>query len=157
VSTGDVIWPLAAIFGLVALVNSFDGAMLLMRFGGAAILIWMGLSLMRSTGQIETSRTLSESGWAGYLAGLGVIFGNPKAVLFYLGVLPAIFDIAALRPLDMVAICLTSATVPFLGNMLWALAASRAGRLLKSPVAIRRLDQVSGGALIAVGAVIALS
>lgn len=157
VSTGDLAWPLMAVFGLVALVNSFEGAMLILRFGGAAILLWMGLTLLRSQGRIEANDALSETGWAGYLAGLGVILGNPKAILYYLGVLPVIFDISRLGAADVLVICTVSAIVPFCGNMVWALAASEAGKLLKTPSAIRRLDHISGAALIAVGGFIALS
>jgi hypothetical protein len=34
--------------------------------------------------------------WAGFLAGLAVILGNPKAILFYMGMLPGFFDLRAL-------------------------------------------------------------
>ena len=54
-----------------------------------------------------------ESGWAAFSAGLMVIAGNPKAILFYMGVLPGFFDFRRLTPLDMAVICLVSVLVPF--------------------------------------------
>ncbi|MEL7214833.1 MAG: LysE family translocator [Pseudomonadota bacterium] len=155
VSFGDIVWPIAAVLGLAALVHTFEGAMTVLRYGGALVLIWMGISLWRSSGKVEAQAGLDESGWAGFFAGLGVIFGNPKAVIYYLGVLPAIFDIDTLSLADLAIICAVSAVVPFIGNMVWAVAAARARRLLKSDTGTRRLDQISGAALVGVGVVIA--
>ena len=84
-----------------------------------------------------------------------MIFGNPKAVIYYLGVLPTIFDIDALTLTDLAIICAVSAVVPFIGNMVWAMAAARARRPLKSDTGTHRLDQISGGAPVGVGIVVA--
>jgi threonine/homoserine/homoserine lactone efflux protein len=77
-----------------------------------------------------------EPGWAGFTAGLMVIAGNPKAILFYMGVLPGFFDFRTLTPLDMAVICLVSVLVPFVGNLGWAALFARARRWLADPVAI---------------------
>ena len=74
-----------------------------------------------------------ESGWAAFSAGLMVIAGNPKAILFYMGVLPGFFDFRRLTPLDMALICLVSVLVPFLGNLGWAALFARARRWLAEP------------------------
>ncbi len=161
VAVGDLIWPLVAMLGLGVAVEVWAGIMVGLRWFGAAILVWMGLSMIRNA-RAEAVRLTGgglakERGWAGFVAGLAVIAGNPKAILFYLGVLPGFFSFATLGRADVVVICLVSALVPFLGNMAWAALFARARRFLANPVAMRRVHLVAGAALIAVGAVIAVA
>ncbi len=91
------------------------------------------------------------------LAGLAVIIGNPKAVLFYMGVLPGFFDLSAVTVMDMLVICTLSFVVPLVGNLLLAASVDRVRGLLKSPEAMRRMNTIAGWLLIAVGGVIALT
>ena len=94
---------------------------------------------------------------AGFAAGLSVIAGNPKAILFYLGILPGFFDFERLTPLDMMVICLVSAAIPFAGNLAWAALFARARRWLADPVAMRWTHVGAGVALMAVGVAIAVA
>ncbi len=160
VAVGDVLWPLLAMLGIGVAAGVWADALYLLRFFGAAILVWMGWGMIRGADEAARRATAGglarESGWTGFLAGLMVIAGNPKAILFYLGVLPGFFPMARLTLADMVVICLVSALIPFLGNLLWAAVFARARRLLADPVAMRRLHVAAGGALILVGVAIAL-
>lgn len=160
VAVGDIMWPLVAMLGLGVAVEVWAGIMVGLRWVGAAILVWMGWSMIRHA-RAEAMRLTGgglarERGWSGFVAGLAVIAGNPKAILFYLGVLPGFFDFSALGWPDVVVICLVSALVPFLGNMAWAALFARARRFLANPVAMRRVHLAAGAALIAVGVVIAV-
>jgi threonine/homoserine/homoserine lactone efflux protein len=89
--------------------------------------------------------------WAGFAAGVAVIVGNPKAILFYMGVLPGFFDLAVITAWDIAAICALSMAIPLAGNLALALMIDRARRLLKSPAALTRVNRVAGGLLILVG------
>src|SRR5690606_20788890 len=93
---------------------------------------------------------------AGFMAGVAVIVGNPKAVLFYMGVLPGFFDLTKITWLDVMAILAISCTIPLLGNLLMALSVDRARRLLTSPSALRRVNIVAGILLCLVGLIIPL-
>jgi threonine/homoserine/homoserine lactone efflux protein len=95
--------------------------------------------------------------WAGFLAGVAVIIGNPKAVLFYMGVLPGFFDLSAVTALDMAVICTLSFVIPMGGNLILAASVDRVRGVLKSPKALRRMNIIAGGLLIGVGVVIGLS
>ena len=57
-SFGDIVWPIAAVLGLAALVHTFEGAMMVLRYGGALVLIWMGIS----SGKVKAQAGLDESG-----------------------------------------------------------------------------------------------
>lgn len=92
---------------------------------------------------------------AGFLAGLAVILGNPKAILFYMGVLPGFFDLTQVTKWDIAAICFLSFIVPLVGNLALALSVDRVRGLLKSESALRRMNVTAGILLICVGGVIA--
>jgi threonine/homoserine/homoserine lactone efflux protein len=156
VAVGDVVWPLTAMLGLGVLAGVWAELLAVLRLIGAAILIWMGVELVRKARAPLPALAARERALAGFTAGLAVIAGNPKAILFYLGILPGFFDFRTLTPADMVLICLVSALVPFAGNLAWAALFARARRWLVDPVAMRRTYVVAGVALAAVGMAIAV-
>lgn len=158
VVAGDVIWPLLAIFGVSLLVEVYADFLDLLRYGGAVILVWMGVRTIRNADKpLVADERLSASGmWAGFVAGLMVIIGNPKAILFYMGVLPNFFDINNVSAPDIVVICFISGLVPLSGNILFALSIDRIRRFLSSAESVRRTNLISGSALVVVGAVIAV-
>jgi len=155
---GDILWPLLAILGVAWIVSVFDGFMTVMRYVAAGMFLFMGVMLIRHAGAtIGTDSRLTRPGrWAGFMAGVAVIIGNPKAVLFYMGVLPGFFDLTTITWLDIVAILSISATVPLIGNLLMALSVDRARRLLTSPTALKRVNTVAGVLLCLVGLIIPL-
>lgn len=155
---GDILWPLLAILGVAWIVSVFDGFMAVMRFVAAGMFLFMGVMLIRHAGATigTDSRLMRPGRWAGFMAGVAVIVGNPKAVLFYMGVLPGFFDLTRITTWDVVAILAISTTVPLLGNLAMALSVDRARRLLTSPAALRRVNIVAGVSLCLVGVVIPL-
>jgi threonine/homoserine/homoserine lactone efflux protein len=54
--------------------------------------LFMGVILILKSNKmvVMNSKLTTPSAFAGFAAGLVVILGNPKAILFYLGVLPGI-------------------------------------------------------------------
>lgn len=156
VVVGDVLWPFLAIYGITWVTSVFAGFMTVLKFVAAAIFVIMGgLILRHADKSISTDSRLTRPGmWAGFAAGVAVILGNPKAILFYMGVLPGFFDLRSVTWADMAAITALSAAVPLLGNLLFALMIDRARRLLASPRALRRTNVVAGLLLIFVGFVI---
>lgn len=159
VVVGDVIWPLVAILGVSWLVDQADWFMEALRWVAVVMFVGMGVQLIRKADvQLSQNSALTRPGmWAGFVAGLVVILSNPKAVLFYMGVLPGFFDLTQVTWIDVAAICVLSFLVPLLGNLMLAGFVHRGRALLKSPGAVRRLNMVSGWMLIAVGVVIGVS
>jgi threonine/homoserine/homoserine lactone efflux protein len=156
VALGDAIWPLAAIFGLAWLVATVEGLLEALRWVAAGIFLFMGYGLIRRANRTLSadSRLLRPGRWAGFLAGVAVIVGNPKAILFYMGVLPGFFDLTRVSGGDIAAIVACSVVVPLLGNLCFAWFIDRIRRLLSSPDALARTNITAGILLIAVGLVI---
>ena len=159
VVVGDVLWPFLAIIGVTWVVSVFAGFMTVLRWVACAVFLGMGFLIIRNADKtIATDSRLTRPGmWAGFVAGVAVILGNPKAILFYMGVLPGFFDLTRLTWPDIAAIVVLSMIVPLIGNVILALFIDRARRLMTSPRALRRTNLTAGSLLILVGIVIPLT
>lgn len=156
VVTGDILWPFLAILGVSWLVNEIDGFMTFLRCVAVGIFMWMGIGLIRK-GDTEigkNSRLTVPGKLAGFGAGVAIILSNPKAILFYMGVLPGFFDLTQLTGLDIAIICTISALIPLAGNAILSLLVHRARDIIRSPKSVRRINVSSGILLICVGLII---
>ncbi|MBM7066463.1 LysE family translocator [Actibacterium sp. 188UL27-1] len=159
VSLGDILWTVLAIFGISWVTTIYADFLGVLRWGAVVIFLVMGAGLIRNAGHAlgQDSRLTRPGLWPGFMAGIAVILGNPKAVLFYMGVLPGFFDLRAITSWDIVAICGVSLTIPLAGNLVLAGFVSRARRLIASPRMVRRINVTSGLLLIGVAGVIAVT
>ena len=156
VSIGDMLWPLIAVLGISWILSVFDVFMLGMRWLACAVFLLMGGLLIRNAGaRISSDSRLTRPGaWSGFAAGLLAILGNPKAVLFYIGVLPGFFDLRAITWMDVTAIIAVSVTIPLLGNLAIAGFVGRIRGLMTNPATLRRINITAGCLLILVGLLI---
>jgi len=156
VAVGDVVWPLLAILGLSWITSEYEGTLTVLRWVACAFFLYLGWSVIRSADkEISTDTRLTRPGMiAGFLAGVVAILGNPKAILFYMGMLPGFFDLTALTWIDIGIICFLSLLVPLIGNLTLALFIGKARALLTSPKALRRTNLTAGFLLIGVGLII---
>ena len=126
-----------------------------------AVFVFFAMGVSLSWSKIETinlPNQLTRQGMlAGLIAGILVIFGNPKAILFYIGILPGFFNVVGLQPIDVAVIGGLSALVPFLGNLVLALMFDHVSKMLNSPILHQRINRITGVVLICVGGLIFIS
>ena len=153
---GDLIFLLFAIFGLAAVAELMGGFFTLVKFAGAAYLVWLGVGLWRNRVVATEATPIEEISWSSnFLSGLFITLGNPKVILFYLGFLPAFVDLTTLSAADVVMIATVVSVVLGLTMLGYAYAASSARQLFRSPGARQLLNRASGGVMIATGTVLA--
>jgi threonine/homoserine/homoserine lactone efflux protein len=94
--TGNTIWYFASVAGLGALAAAWPAAFTLLRLLGAGYLVWLGAIELRASLRpaAEAAPRLNR---APYLQALLTQLGNPKALLFFVALLPQFLDTA--RPL----------------------------------------------------------
>jgi len=93
ITTGRLIHLLAAMVGLSALIASSAMAFAVLRYAGAAYLLWIGYQMIRSARDLSLDSTAEpESIRAVYLRGVVTNVLNPKVALFYLAFLPQFVD-----------------------------------------------------------------
>lgn len=148
---GDVIYIMLAIFGLALLTETLGSAAYLIKYVGGAYLLWLGISLWRSTGRVSGERYDDKSSLlSSFMSGLLLTLADQKVVLFYLGFLPAFLDLSKITGIDLaiiVAITIISVGGVKLG---YAYLAGRAGLLLGAG-ASRLLNRAAAGIMIAAG------
>ena len=157
VAIGDIIWPTLGIAGSAALAASYANLLLYLKYLAVIIFVVLGINLINNQNSNVGSQNLKlekSSELAGFTVGLLVIIGNPKAALFYLGILPGFFDLSRLTITDCIAIALVSSIIPFLGNLALALMVEKSREILSSATAMRKLNILSGCLLIFVGLLI---
>ena len=156
VAVGDALWPLLAILGLGWVASEFEGLTYVLKFVASAFFLWLGVTIIRHADrQIAADSRLTRPGmWAGFMAGVIVILANPKAILFYMGMLPGFFDLRALTGPDIAVIVALSMAVPLIGNVIMAAFVGKVRSWMSSPKALRRLNISAGIMLIVVAAII---
>lgn len=156
VAVGDIVWPLLAILGMSWVAVAFEGAIDILRWIASAMFVVLGIVAIRhARREIDTDSRLTRPGMlAGFLAGVVAILGNPKAILFYMGMLPGFFDLGRVNAWDIVAIVILSVIVPLIGNLIFAVFVSRLRALITKPDNRARLSVGAGCLLICVGLII---
>ncbi len=156
VAVGDVVWPLLAILGLSWITSEYEGALTVLRWVACAFFLWLGWTVIRNAEkEINADSRLTRPGlWAGFLAGVAAILGNPKAILFYMGVLPGFFDLSQVTATDIAVICFLSLAVPLVGNLCFAAFIDHIRSYVTSPRALKRMNLTAGGLLILVGLIL---
>jgi threonine/homoserine/homoserine lactone efflux protein len=156
VALGDFLWPIVAILGVSVFVTQFEEFMTILRYLASVIFFAMGYSLIRNSDRAlgSDSRLTRPGMMAGFVSGIAVIVGNPKAILFYVGVLPGFFDLTHITWRDALMICTLSFVVPLTGNMFLAVFFERIRPALMSKAGLKRVNLISGVLLILVGWII---
>ncbi|GIT86544.1 MULTISPECIES: LysE family translocator [Roseobacter] len=156
VAVGDILWPLVAVLGISWILSVFDVFMAVLRWVACGVFIVMGIALIRHARQsISADSRLTKPGVsAGFAAGVIAILGNPKAVLFYMGVLPGFFDLRDVTAVDVTVIIAASVCIPLIGNLILAACVGRIRSIITRPRTLERINIISGVLLILVGVLI---
>lgn len=159
VALGDLIAMTASLAGLGALVLASATLFTILKWAGAAYLIWMGIKLWRSAGSVSledvtvgsvTPRTV-------FTHATIVTALNPKSIVFFIAFVPQfIRPEAPLLPQFAILIA-TFVTLAAMNALLYALLADRMRAGLQRPSVLRVLTRAGGGALVAMGAATALT
>lgn len=155
-ATGALVWFTVAATGLAAIAINFSVALVIVRYLGAAYLIYLAWKLWRAPVRpLDVNPPKGEKRSTLFLAGLAINLGNPKLIVFFLALLPTVVDLAALNWIGFAELSVTIVMIVSSVLGAYAFAASRARRLFTSPRAIRVLNR--GSAAVMAGAAASLA
>ena len=157
ITLGDFIFIVLALFGLSVISEMMGTAFLIIKYLSAAYLIWLGVKLIKSEVKAEDIKASQQSSLlANLFTGLMINLGNPKAIVFYIGLFPAFIDVAQVGVIDVLTI-MGVATVAFGSvNICYALLALRAKKMLKNPNAASIINKTAGTIMVSTGALVAV-
>jgi threonine/homoserine/homoserine lactone efflux protein len=156
VQAGGLVHVVAAAFGVSALIASSAAAFTVVKYAGAAYLVFLGLRKLLAGDEpdaVEVEPRGRRS--TAQLFGHGVIVNvlNPKTALFFLAFLPQFVDPDAgpVAP-QMLVLGTMLVGLGVLSDGTYALLAAGAGNRLRSAArSRRRLEKVSGGVFVGLG------
>ncbi len=159
VALGDLLAMSISLIGLGALMATSATAFMVLKWLGAAYLLWLGLRMLRRAAQEEAAAHVNESGTVEaqqvFVHAALVTVLNPKSIGFFIAFVPQfIRPDAAFAPQALI-LTVTFVSLAALNALAYALLADLLRRRLARPQTQRRLAQVGGLTLITMGALAA--
>lgn len=153
---GDLVWFGIAATGLAALAKTAATLFVAIKWAGVAYLLWMAWKLWTAPAErVEVKGDDRQHGWRAFMASFLLTLGNPKAILFFLALLPTVVDLATLNFLSIVEISVAMCVVQPAVLVVYALLAAKARQLFTTPGAVRKLNRSSGVAMAGAAVVVA--
>jgi homoserine/homoserine lactone efflux protein len=140
---GVVIWLAIAAAGLNAAIQLMGVWFDALRYAGAAYLIWMGIKLLRSNGDLAVAIDRARPGGSFFLQGFIVIMSNPKMLVLFGALIPPFLSKDGDMMQQTLLLGITFALIAAVGDTCYALMAGRAGAWL-SRSRIRAIEIFSG-------------
>ncbi|MBD9387555.1 LysE family translocator [Agrobacterium sp. AGB01] len=153
---GILMFLTLAAFGLSILASEMSMVMTVLRYAGAAYLVWMGIRLWTAEPVVpQLQPTAGQRGLLPvFMTGIALNLGNPKMPLFYVALLPNV--VGASLTLDhlaaLAAIVIAVEIIVIGGHVALAV---RARRLLRQPHIVRRVNRTAGCVMIGSGIFVA--
>ena len=160
IETGNLVHVLAATLGLSALLLSSAVAFTIVKYLGAAYLVYLGLRKIFSRRTVQaTGNSQPQSLHRIFTQGVMVAALNPKTALFFVAFLPQFVDPSqGTIALQMLVLGCLFVMMAVISDSLYALLAGSVGQWLKSSLAAVRAERyLAGSVYIGLGVTAALT
>jgi threonine/homoserine/homoserine lactone efflux protein len=152
VALGDFTAMTLSMLGLGALLATSATLFTILKWIGAAYLIWLGIKLWRAGGTLDARPRSSAASCARMLAHAWIVTAlNPKSITFFVAFLPQFLDPAGDFWRQMLIFEATFLVLAFANALGYALVAARARGLMRSARAIAIINRAGGSLLIGAG------
>jgi threonine/homoserine/homoserine lactone efflux protein len=158
---GTLVWGILAAVGVAAIVSASEVAFTILRFAGAAYMIWMGARLIvaavRGHTALPDAATKGDTFLAGAMQGFMTNLLNPKVGAFYVALLPQFIPADAPQLTWGIALAAVHALLGLIWLGALALGASRIRPWLQRPRVTRGIDAGVGVVITGFGVKLALT
>ena len=135
--------------GLAVIAQQIPLVFIIIKWAGVAYLAWLAWKAWSADVNLAEGRanTRTQSRTARIAAGLAVTMGNPKAMLFYVALLPSLVDAESLSVGAVVPLYVGVVVILSLSFTAYSLAAEAARKTMTSAKAVRRANRTTASAL----------
>ena len=152
VALGDFTAMTLSMLGLGALLATSATLFTVLKWMGAAYLVYLGVKLWRAGGTLEAAPRTDAVSAVRMLGHAWLVTAlNPKSITFFVAFLPAFLDPRADFWAQMLVFETTFLLLAFANAFGYALVAARARRLVADPRTIGVVNKVGGGLLVGAG------
>jgi homoserine/homoserine lactone efflux protein len=153
-SLGNAVLLAAIALGLGWVLRNAEQLFVVLRFVGAAYLIWLGIQAWRHAGAVESVETSKR---VNFTRGFLVALSNPKTIAFFTAFLPQFVDPTLPAAPQLFVMCMVTALLAALSDSAWAVASSMGRAWLMRPAQAKLLARMSGAVLIGGGVWLSLA
>jgi threonine/homoserine/homoserine lactone efflux protein len=141
---GDLVFLTAVVLGLAVVAQAFGTVFMVIKYAGAAYLVYLAYKIWTS-GMLKTDAEIGSrrSMFQSLVSGLLVTLGNPKAMIFYLALVPTLIDIASITVTDYFELLAVTTVVLMAGTIPYIVLAAKAREFFRRPAALKRLNRTS--------------
>ena len=157
--SANTFYFIVSAFGLGAVLLGSHDVFTVVKYAGAAYLVWLGIQTIRGAGLAIKPNAEAQpraQGWPMLVRGFVLQAANPKALLFFVALLPQFIDVQRAIAPQMLILALTSAAVEFVVLAGYGYFAGRAAALARDARFVNATNRASGGLLVATGTLLAL-
>ena len=147
---GDLIWFAFAATGLAALAQSAHAVFVVVKYAGAAYLLYLAYKLWTAPAVAADDTPALENGqkpFQLFLGSLALTLANPKTMVFFLALLPTVVPLERLTLLGFLEMVVAISILLPLTLGAYVVLADRARRVFKSATAVRRINRGTGAAM----------
>jgi threonine/homoserine/homoserine lactone efflux protein len=154
---GDLVYLVFAVFGLAAIATYFSAIFVIVRWAGAAYLLYIAWTFWTARPGAEQVRPKIERSWGStFLSGFALTLGNPKTIVFYLALLPTLVPLERITALGFAELVGIVTLVLLAIGCGYAALAATAREFFKSAKALRRLNRTAGAMMATAAAFVAV-
>jgi threonine/homoserine/homoserine lactone efflux protein len=149
VIVGDLFWLTLSLSGLALIAQQIPIVFVTIKWAGVSYLIWLAWKTWNANpdfGQIRVAdKGHSPIARAG--AGFAITLGNPKAMLFYMALLPSLLNTGDLSLIALLPYYVAVFVVLTTVFAVYVIAAQSARRAMKNTRAVRKFNRITATAL----------
>jgi threonine/homoserine/homoserine lactone efflux protein len=137
---GNGLWLIGTIFGLASLAVRYERLFIAIKWLGVGYLLFVAWRLWRDQPGLEDDTPRKPKG---FVAGMLLTLGNPKALIFFGAILPQAFDMGALSATEGLLIVLLGVTLDTAVQATYLFAVLKARGLLTTPARMRVVNRAA--------------
>jgi threonine/homoserine/homoserine lactone efflux protein len=155
-AVGDLALMTLSALGLALVAQAMGEFFLMVKLAGAAYLLYLGYKYWTAP-VVEASDAVASGAAQGFLSQLALTLGNPKAIGFFVALLPTLVDLKTLTLTGFAQLCIMPVTVLPAVCLSYAALAHSVRGVFQSVVARRRMNKGAAAIMIGTGITVAVT